>query len=161
MHELCPYLLPGRHYASTVEYAVVVQRAIECFIPIYGHDLKFYAGEQLLGTLSRQGCLTILPGYACDGYSPVRKIFKWWWRITPTPSCGMFPSILHDFLRQFLWVTPCPWSRKQSDDCFYNAMIAGGAENLAGIYHGAVASPLGTLYMSLSKTDPTLRIIEV
>lgn len=84
-----------------------------------------------------------------------------WLRLTPTPKCGFGPAILHDIARQFSRVSGCPWDRQQTDDWFFNCLIAGGVpERRAGLYHHAVAGTLGDIYIALTrKTDPNLNIL--
>ena len=98
----CPYLRIGSGVHETPKYACILTRAVVTHIPVTGKAMLFYAGEQLLGKLSQEGRLEIMAWYACDGYSPTLRIFGGWRRITPTPrKAGFFPSILHDFTRQF------------------------------------------------------------
>ena len=54
----------------------------------------------------------------------------------------------------------CPWTRQDTDAWFYDAMIAGGLHpHHAGIYHGAVAGPVGTAWLKLTRQpDPKLTI---
>lgn len=160
----CPHLRLGSGVHENAEYACVLTRAVVTYIPIKGREMLFYAGEQLLAKLSREGRLEILAWYACDGYSPTIRFFGGWLRITPIPrKAGYFPAIFHDFTRQFLDTEGCPWHRDQSDAWFYDALVAGGeSPHIAGTYYGAVSRTLGNIWTRLThKLDPTLWIREV
>jgi hypothetical protein len=155
-----PPLIEGIDWIETPRYSVVLRRQQTYQIPLYGHNLDFYAGDLRLGWLNEFGILCILPGYACDGYSPCIKILGKWIRLTPTPKAGMFPAVLHDFTRQFCDTAGCPWNREQTDTWFYNAMVHGGSnKHIAGIYYGAVSRTIGNIYHHFRKHDPTLEII--
>jgi hypothetical protein len=126
----------------------------------FGGVWHCYSGERLLGILNHQKII-ILPAYAGDGYSPVIRFLGRWIRLTPTPACGYAPAIGHDFTRQFYHVTGCPWTRRDSDNWFYNWLRRGG-EPRVGIFHRAVAGPLGTAYIwATRKKDPQLKIIRI
>jgi hypothetical protein len=131
----------------------------------YGLPFTLRTGTKNLASYL-SGQLIVHEGYACDGYSPVLSCpFKSdrsdpWLRLTPTPACGYAPAILHDITRQFLGVQGCPWDRKQTDEWFYNCLLAGGvSKRMAGIYHHAVAGSFGSLYIAATrKVDPDLNI---
>lgn len=157
------YLFPGTHYEVTARWPVRLLAAVpEKHLPIHAGPLEFRSGSQPLGRWDGRE-LTILPGYACDGYSPVIRVCGRWLRLTPTPRAGLWPAVLHDFLRQFLATPGCPWSREDSDEWFYNALTSGGLTNhLAGTYYGAVAGPFGSAFMRLTRRpDPALNIIPI
>lgn len=156
----CPLLQPGIHYQSSERWPVILIAAVGTPLPIQSPPLDFYAGERHLARWDGR-IFTVLQGYACDGYSPVVRMFGRWVRLTPTPRrAGLWPSVLHDCLRQFLLTPGCPWTRQDSDAWFYDALLAGGLDrHRAGIYHGAVAGPLGSAWIALTRTpDPSLRI---
>ncbi len=156
----CPNILRGRDWVSDSRWPLTLLRGVSTTVPRTGYSLLFMSGEQILGRMATDGRITVCSAYSCDGYSPVLKTPRGWLRLTPTPRCGMFPAVLHDFLRQFVAVPGCPWSRKDSDDWFYDAMLAGGSKRAAAIYHGTVAGPLGNAFICLTrKTDPKLRIV--
>ena len=132
----------------------------------YGATLLLCSGNKTLGTIHR-GYLWAHAYYALDGYSPVFYA-PWkaasndpWLRLTPTPACGYAPALVHDITRQFHNVEGCPWDRKQTDDWFFDSLIAGGVpKRRAGAYHHAVAGPIGDVYIALTrKADPNLHII--
>ena len=160
---ICPRLIDGEDYKAEGRWPVVTRRVISA--PL-GFDLgavyEFYSGPHLLGRHER-GKLTICKRYACDGYSPVLRLFGKFLRLTPTPSAGMFPAIGHDFTRQMLAATGCPWDREDTDEFFYNWLVAGGTSpSLAGTYYGAVAGPVGSAFIALTrKTDPNLWIQKI
>ena len=127
----------------------------------------FYSGNKMLASHA-YGKLTIYPGYASDGYSPVMKR-PWfipgsdqWLRITPIPSCGLAPALGHDCVRQFLNTIGCPWNRQFTDDCFYNWLEQGGVSGaIAGAYHEAVAGITGSIWIWATSTpDPNLHIVK-
>jgi hypothetical protein len=155
----CPILHLGTHYAITDRWPVLMLAAIATPLPIQSEPIDLHAGDLHLARWDGR-FFTILPGYACDGYSPVIRVCGRWVRLTPTPRAGLWPPVLHDALRQFLPVPGCPWSRRDTDAWFYDALRAGGVRpHHAGIYHGAVAGPLGTAWLHITRTqDPTLRI---
>lgn len=156
---ICPLLKPGTHFKVTDRWPVVITTTVSSPLPIQSEPMDFLSGDLHLARWDGSS-FSILPGYACDGYSPVLRFFRRWLRLTPTPSAGLWPSVLHDCLRQFLPVAGCPWDRRAADDWFHSALVAGGLHpHHAGIYHGAVAGPLGTAYIRLTRTvDPALRI---
>lgn len=156
----CPLLKHGHDYISTPRYPVVLKRDVHTGLDLDSRFcFAFLSGDTLLG-YQVEGELVICNGYACDGYSPVIKIFNHHIRLTPTPKCGMFPSILHDFLRQFSDVEQSPCDRFDADDYFRDALIAGGCPSSAQIYHTAVAGPVGSAYLFLTRRrDKKLRII--
>lgn len=155
----CPILILGTHYATTDRWPVVMLAAVAVELPIQSPPMDVHSGDLHLARWDGR-FFSILPGYACDGYSPVIRICGRWLRLTPTPCAGLFPAVLHDALRQFLPVPGCPWGRADTDAWFYNALRAGGLpRHHAGIYHGAVAGPIGTAWLTLTRSpDPRLRI---
>jgi hypothetical protein len=156
----CPPLTEGIHYRVTDRWPLVMARRVSTPLPLVSEPLDFQAGRQVLARWDGR-ILTVMPSYACDGYSPVLRLFGRWIRLTPTPpTAGLWPAVLHDILRQFHRTPGCPWSRVETDAWFYDSLRAGGlSPHHAGIYHGAVAGPLGTAYIRLTRTpDPTLRI---
>jgi hypothetical protein len=157
---MCPSLQPGTHYATTDRWPLVMTAAVGCQLPIQAEPLDFHSGDLHLARWDGR-FFTVLPGYACDGYSPVIRLCGRWVRITPVPKAGLWPAVLHDALRQFQAVAGCPWTRRDTDAWFYDALLAGGLHpHHAGIYHGAVAGPLGTAWMSLTRrVDPRLSIV--
>lgn len=162
----CPRLTAGLDFAPTDTHPVVILRPIEARLSYdLGAVYQFFSGEKLLARHDA-GVLTIMPGYACDGYSPVLRKPRWmpgkdrYIRLTPTPRCGIFPAVLHDFTRQFSPVDGCPWNRERTDDWLYLSLVAGGCSEDAGIYHAAVAGYVGTTFIRLTtKPDPALVIL--
>lgn len=119
----------------------------------------FYDGEQLIGVF-KNGRITVKSGYACDGYSPSKMLCGLHLRLTPTPKAGLWPAVKHDFMRQFLEVKHCPWTRQDTDVAFYNALVDGGSGAIAGLYHSVVSGAIGTAYIAATrKKNPKLRII--
>lgn len=156
----CPYIHIGFRSYETERYATVVGCDVSTKLRIFGHNLIFRSGDQILATLEPDGTFTIKEYYACDGYSPCLKILGSWKRITPIPKrAGLFPAILHDVLRQFCTTPGCPWDRKFSDTAFYDALRAGGeTKTTSGIYYGAVSRTLGNIWFHFRKHDPSLSI---
>lgn len=143
------------------KWAVVLTQDVSVSMPLYGVSQYFYCGEQLLGKLSAGGVLTICKGYACDGYSPTLRIMGRWVKFTPTPRAGLFPAVLHDFTRQFLPVSGCLWTIKDTDTWFYNALVEGGvSKHVAGCYYSAVSGAIGTIWARLTRGhDPSVQIV--
>ena len=164
----CPYLIEGRDWEAVGDWPVTTFRDIAIELPLdLGRVYEFRAGTKLLARHDA-GIIILFRGYSCDGYSPVIRRPRWmpgkskWLRLTPTPRCGMFPAIAHDFFRQFLGVDRCPWTRKDADDWFFNALIGGRCTNAAGVYHSAVSGFLGDAFISLTrKPDPSLSITSI
>jgi hypothetical protein len=156
----CPILHPGTHYRTSDRWPVIMTAVVGSALPIQSPPLDFHAGPLHLARWDGR-IFSVLPGYACDGYSPVLRVLGRWLRITPTPRAGLWPAVLHDCLRQFLLAPGCPWTRQDTDSWFYAALAAGGLHrHHAGIYHGAVAGPLGTAWIALTRTpDRSLRIV--
>ena len=132
----------------------------------YGDPFSLRTGTKVLASYF-SGRLIVHKGYASDGYSPVIACPVFcndsdpWIRLTPTPKCGFAPPILHDITRQFLGVPGCPWNREQTDEWFFNCLLAGGiSRRRAGLYHRAVSGVLGDIYITATrKVDPNLNII--
>lgn len=156
----CPPIILGEHYRIGRRWAVMMTADVSTPLPITAAPLDFLSGDQRLVTWDGER-LHVLAGYACDGYSPVIRLCGRWIRITPIPPAGLWPAILHDALRQFVGVPGCPWNRRNSDDWFYDALITGGIwRHHAGLYHAAVAGPVGSAWLHLTlRPDPSLRII--
>lgn len=157
----CPFLHPGIHFQETDRWPVRICRPVGTPLPRQIPDMDLISGSQILATI-RGSFFMVQPDYACDGYTPVLRFGRRrFLRLTPTPRCGLFPSVLHDALRQFLTVPGCAWTREDSDNWFFHAMVAGGTHpHHAGIYRSAVAGPVGTAWITLTrKTDPRLRIV--
>jgi len=157
----CPEIRIGCGAIETNQWPLVLISNFEFELDRdFGGVYEFYSGSKLLGIITGSK-LEILRGYAGDGYSPVISLFDCWIRLTPTPKCGFAPAVIHDFTRQFLNTPGCPWDRKQTDDWFYNCLRRGG-EPRTGIFHRAVAGPLGTAYIwATRKVDPQLRIVKI
>ena len=106
------------------------------------HDNGFVLGS-VIGDI-----LTINEGYTSDLASPAIRIFGKWVG-TPTSERELDGVILHDFLRQTMRVLCSPWNRKDTDDLFYEALLEGGSKR-AGLYHWAVSSAPGDLFLKLT-----------
>lgn len=157
----CPLLKRGEDYAAKGRWPCVMLRPVSGMM---GRDLgaiyEFCSDDQLLARHDR-GKLSILKGYASDGYSPVIRLpFGKFLRLTPTPKAGMWPALGHDLTRQFVDVEGCPWARLDTDTFFYNWLVVGGTSpDMAGTYYGAVAGPVGDAFIKLTrKPDPHLWI---
>lgn len=111
---------------------------------------EFYHGGALWGVL-RGDVLTIKKDFAWNGCSPAWRIFGRWVG-TPTPRSAMVPSLIHDFLYQFLDLECAPWDKRQADHIFYNLMVE-YEFCLRGTYHGTVAA-LGAAFRRLTPGDP-------
>jgi len=161
----CPFLIEGRDWEPVGEWPLVTFRDLAIV-----HDFEwdrcyeFRAGTKLIAR-AVPGSIILFCGYACDGYSPVIRRPRWvpgrskWMRLTPTPRCGMFPAIIHDFFRQFCGVDRCPWDRAKADDWFFDALIAGRCTKEAGVYHSIVSGTIGDTFIALTrKPDPSLSI---
>jgi len=98
--------------------------------------------------------LTIMAGYAFDGCSPAFRIGGYWFG-TPTPPATVAAALVHDCLRQFMGVKCAPFTRKDTDDIFYDILKAHKFP-LADEYHGAVAGMAGTLFSKLTRRPKTL-----
>ena len=157
----CPRIHIGDGASETDKWPLVLTRLLTLEIDRdFGGVWHCYSGRHLLGVLANRQII-IFPAYAGDGYSPVIRFLGRWIRLTPTPACGYAPAIGHDFTRQFYHVTGCPWTRRDSDNWFYNWLRRGG-EPRTGIFHRAVAGPIGTAYIWLTrKKDPQLKIIRI
>lgn len=148
------FLTQGTHYEVTDRWPVRMLAAVAAPLPLRAAPFELLTGDTQLARWDGK-TLTILPGYACDGYSPVIRFCGRWLRLTPVPRAGLWPAVLHDALRQMLPLPGCPFTRKDSDDWFYNALTAGGLQrDYAGIYHGAVAGPVGTAWLRLTRRAP-------
>lgn len=161
----CPHVTIGEGATANGTWPLTTTRDVAFTLDrYYGNPFALRTGKQVLATYL-SGRLIVHAGYSSDGYSPVIKA-SWkslndpWLRLTPTPKCGFAPSILHDIARQFTGIPGCPWNREQTDEWFYNCLIAGGVTNrMAGIYHHAVAGAFGDIYIAATrKIDPKLNI---
>ncbi len=100
----------------------------------------------------RGDILTIFEGYAFDGCSPAWQIFGRWFG-TPTPRKAVAAAAVHDCLRGYLGLDCLHYTRKDTDDVFWNMLKAEGFP-MGGVYHGAVAGPIGSLYIRLTAARP-------
>lgn len=98
--------------------------------------------------------LTILPGYAFDGCSPAIRLFGRWYG-TPTPHKAVPAAGVHDALRGYLGLPCLAYTRKDTDDVFWDLLKDQGFP-LGSIYHAAVAGPIGSLYIWLTASRPNL-----
>ena len=161
----CPVLIEGRDWEPVGDWPLVTFRDLAAVLPYdLGRVYEFRAGTKLIAR-HEHGTIILFRGYACDGFSPVIRRPCWmpgrskWIRLTPTPKCGMFPAIWHDFFRQFSGVHNCPWDRAKADDWFFDSLTAGRCTNAAGLYHSVVAGTLGDAFIALTrKVDPSLSI---
>lgn len=97
--------------------------------------------------------LTIFAGYAFDGCSPAWRFFGRWYG-TPTPPAAVAAACVHDCLRGYLGLGCISYDRKATDDVFFDMLKTAGFKP-AEIYHGAVAGPLGSLYLKLTGNRPS------
>jgi hypothetical protein len=162
----CPSVRIGNGATANGTWPLTTTRDVAYTLDrYYGNPFSLRTGDKILATYL-SGRLFVHAGYASDGYSPVISA-PWkafddpWLRLTPTPPCGFGPSILHDITRQFCGVPGCPWDREQTDDWFFDCLIAGGVPRWkSGIYHRAVAGTFGDVYIALTrKVDPKLNIV--
>lgn len=154
-------LIEDEHFFSTRDWAMVMATPVIFEIEDLGAVFEFWAGARLLA-YHEHGKLVVSEAYALDGYSPVIRVFGKWVKLTPVPKkAGHGPDLLHDLTRQFLHVPFCPWTRKQTDDWFFDELIAGGeSAKIAGAYHQVVAGSIGSLWMALKREpDPSLKIM--
>jgi len=155
-------LVEGRDWQTKGNWPLMLKRDVVVQTTLRGEEFVFSSAGKIFGGLCVDGILRIYAGYACDGYSPVLKIFGKFIRLTPTPKCGMLPAVVHDFTRQFIEVKGCPWDRKFSDDLFYDLLVAGQEKKIASIYHGAVAGKVGDLFIAISrKKDKGLAVTRI
>lgn len=151
-----PQLLSPFTWAAGEKYRAVLSQDLVV-------DLcKFYHGVHLFvdrGQPIAELCgdrFTLFRGYASDLCSPAIKIGKRWIG-TPTSARESLAAFVHDGLRQLLYACPrcVPWTRKDTDDLFYDFMVLRGSRR-ASIYHGAVAGPIGSLFMRLTAAPSTV-----
>lgn len=143
-------LLSDFHWKSTSSHRAV----LTCDVTVdleegYTGYHEFCHDNNLWGIL-RGDKLTIMAGYASDLCSPGFCLFGRWYG---TPSRGdELAAILHDFTRQFMApnLECSPWKREDTDRIFYNSLSRGRRS----LYHGAVAGPLGSLWIWLNKPRP-------
>jgi hypothetical protein len=141
------YFDPSRKYRAVLACDLV----IDLGAGFRGHH-EFQHQETLWGVLDDDR-LTIFAGYASDLCSPGFYFCGRWFG---TPSKGAeLAAFLHDFLRQFMApnLACSPWDRAETDRLFYNAMTMLGFRG-RDIYNGAVAGPLGSLWIWLNKPRP-------
>ncbi len=96
--------------------------------------------------------LTILAGYSCDGCSPAIQLFGHWFG-TPTPPNAVTACFVHDVLRGYLGLPCLSYTRKDTDDVFYDILKEAGFK-MGEVYHGAVAGFWGSLYIRLTSARP-------
>lgn len=97
--------------------------------------------------------LTIFAGYAFDGCSPAWRIFGRWYG-TPTPPCAVAAAAVHDCLRGYMRLACIGITRQDTDAIFYNMLKEAGFR-ASEVYHGAVAGPLGGIYLRLTGNRPS------
>ena len=165
----CPHVTLGNGARANGSWPLLTTRDVAFTLDrYYGDPFMLLTGDKILASYF-SGRLVVHAGYASDGYSPVisypfsRDPQDPWLRLTPTPQCGFAPAILHDITRQFLNVPGCPWDREQTDTWFFNCLVAGGmSRRRAGIYHHAVAGPIGDVYIKATRSvDPNLHISSI
>ncbi len=146
-------LISTFHWSPSRKWRAVLggDLVIDLGIGHRGHH-EFVHGQTVWGTLINDR-LTIFAGYASDLCSPGFYLFGRWFG---TPSRGAeLPAILHDFLRQFMApnLACSPWDRHETDRLFFNALEMVGFCG-RDVYHGAVAGPIGSLWIWLNKPRP-------
>lgn len=112
------------------------------------------AGGQLIATLV-DDCLTIHEGYASDLCSPAVRVAGCWIG-TPTGPGEELAAFVHDCTRQLLGHPCAPWTRKDTDDLFYD-FLGEGHSKVRRLYHFAVSSVIGSAFMALTRKDRSLR----
>jgi hypothetical protein len=146
-------ILSNFHWQSSQKYRARLCCDLELDLGMGYPGIHEFCHDSNLWGILRDDRLTIMAGYASDLCSPGFYLFGKWYG---TPSKGAeLPAFLHDFARQFMRpnVACSPWDRKGSDDLFYNALRM-MRHPLAGTYHGAVAGPIGDLWMRLNRPRP-------
>lgn len=100
----------------------------------------------------RGDTLTIFSGYAFDGCSPAWRVFGRWFG-TPTPHNAVAAAAVHDCLRGYLGLPCLHYTRQDTDDVFWDMLKEAGFA-MGDVYHGAVAGPIGSLYLRLTAARP-------
>lgn len=135
---------PSRKYRAVTTCDIVLDLGMGY---VGSHEFRT-KDNRLLGILNDDR-LTIFAGYASDLCSPGWYFLGRWYG---TPSKGMeLEAILHDFARQVMDTPCCPWDRHGSDDLFYNCGKMRGHGMKIDLYHGAVAGPVGSLWIWLNR----------
>lgn len=93
--------------------------------------------------------LTLHKGFRWDLCSPSFR-FRNWWLGTPSGPREAPGSAIHDATRRVMRLGCVPFDRKDTDDFFWDALGLSGSR-VKRTYHFVVASPLGTLFIKLSK----------
>ncbi len=120
---------------------------------------KGYCGNHVLmdggrvWAVLRGDILTIKAGYAFDGCSPA-ILFLGVWAGTPTPEAIVPAAAVHDVLRGYMKLPCVPFTRKDSDDIFYD-MLREARFPLANEYHGVVSGVFGNLYIRMTAARPS------
>jgi len=96
--------------------------------------------------------LTIFAGFSWDLASPSFRVGRKWLG-TPTSDREVAATQLHDFARGLLASPCCPWTRKDSDDFFYDLMEL-KQSRVSGLYHWFVSNKIGSLFMKLTNKGP-------
>lgn len=91
---------------------------------------------------------TITGGQGSDLCSPAVKIGKFWIG-TPSGPNEALAAWVHDTTRRALLAGCSGLTRKMTDDLFYDFLVE-KRSRWSRIYHGAVAGPLGSLYMKMN-----------
>lgn len=152
----CPHINRS-DWHTTPRWRVVLERDVRFTLPRKLGHLDLWADGYHLASMVGY-VLTIHKGYACDGYSPVVRTCGRHIPLTPTPSCGLGPAILHDLLTQFDSLDSCPWTRAESNQWFRESMEAGDSPIAAKLYYAAVSGPLGHAFMAIAKSRVTQKL---
>jgi hypothetical protein len=149
-----PRLLSDFAYGPSESYRGVLHR--DCVVDLckgFRGFHEFRHGKRLLGVLFDDR-LTIVEGYASDLCSPAVRIGKVWIG-TPTSDREALAAFVHDFVRQTMRLPCSPWDRKTTDDLFWD-FLTERKSRVRRLYHFAVSSGIGSLYIALSKPDPQI-----
>lgn len=137
------YRTTGVHRAQLVaDFTVDVEKGFQGYHEYEDEDGFHFA------TLN-DDFLTLHAGWGWDKCSPSVKVFGRWFG-TYSGTAETFASAIHDATRAILAADCSPFTRKMTDDLFWDALVL-KKSRVRRTFHTAVASPIGSFFMWLTR----------
>jgi len=152
MRRTHPRIVSGEfNYRASYKYRAVLTYDVTVDLRKgYKGRHQFWSHGRLIATLV-DDLLTIHEGYASDLCSPAVRVAGCWIG-TPTGEGEELAAFVHDVARQLLGHPCAPWTRKDTDDLFWDFLTDGGSR-VRRLYHFAVSSVIGSVFMALTARD--------
>lgn len=157
MHSAHPRIVEGSvfRWRPTHKYRAILTHDVTVDLRKgYKGRHQWWHGDMPVATLV-DDYLTIHEGYASDLCSPAVRVAGCWIG-TPTGPGEELAAFVHDCTRQLLGHPCAPWTRKDTDDLFYD-FLGEAHSKVRRLYHFAVSSVIGSAFMALTRKDRGLR----